>query len=101
MSAERFYTITYDIPDDGRPVKVANTLKGFGERVQLSVFECWLSPAQLQQLKQLLQKRLEPTEDGVRIYPVGGAVEVLGVGRISENPDYLILKTCLPYGQSN
>ncbi|WP_018466912.1 CRISPR-associated endonuclease Cas2 [Calidithermus timidus] len=65
--------------------------KGFGERVQLSVFECWLNPAQLEQLKKLLQKKLEPTEDGVRIYPVGGVVEVLGVGRIAGNPDYLIL----------
>jgi len=91
VPAERFYTITYDIPDDGRRVKVANTLKSFGERVQLSVFECWLNPAQLEQLKKLLQKKLEPTEDGVRIYPVGGTVEVLGVGRLTENPDFLIL----------
>lgn len=54
MPDERFYTIAYDIPDDGRWVKVANVLKSFGERVQLSVFECWLAPGQLQQLKQLL-----------------------------------------------
>lgn len=91
MASERFYTIAYDIPDDGRRVKVANVLKSYGERVQLSVFECWLNPAQLEQLKGLLKKRLELSEDGVRIYPVGGTVEVLGVGRVVEDPDFLVL----------
>jgi CRISPR-associated protein Cas2 len=91
MPAERFYTITYDISDDGRRVKVANTLKSFGERVQLSVFECWLNPAQLQELKWLLQKKADLTQDSVRIYPIGGTVEVLGQGRLTEDPDYLIL----------
>ncbi|MBO1438265.1 CRISPR-associated endonuclease Cas2 [Meiothermus sp. CFH 77666] len=91
MPAERFYTIAYDIPDDGRRVKVANTLKSFGERVQLSVFECWLNPTQLQELKRLLQKKADLTQDSVRIYPIGGTVEVLGQGRLTEDPDYLIL----------
>lgn len=91
MSGERFYTIAYDIPDNGRRVKVANVLKSFGERVQLSVFECWLAPGQLQQLKQLLQKKLELSQDSVRIYPIGGTVEVLGLGRLTQNPDFLIL----------
>ncbi len=91
MPAERFYTIAYDIPDDGRRVKVANILKSFGERVQLSVFECWLNPAQLQQLKTLVQKKLELSQDSLRIYPIGGTVEVLGTGRLTPDPDYLIL----------
>lgn len=91
MPDERFYTIVYDIPDDGRRVKVANVLKSFGERVQLSVFECWLAPGQLQQLKQLLQKKLELSQDSVRIYPIGGTVEVLGLGRLTQSLDFLIL----------
>lgn len=91
MPTERFYTVSYDIPDDGRRVKVANTLKSFGERVQLSVFECWLNPAQLQELKRLLQKKADLSQDSLRIYPIGGTVEVLGLGRITEDPDYLIL----------
>ncbi|GIW34007.1 CRISPR-associated endonuclease Cas2 [Meiothermus sp.] len=86
-----FFTITYDIPDDGRRVKVANTLKSFGERVQLSVFECWLSPAQLAELKKLLQKKAKLSQDSIRIYPIGGTVEVLGTGQIAEDPDFLIL----------
>lgn len=91
MPDRRFYTVTYDIPDDGRRVKVANVLKSFGERVQLSVFECWLAPQQLLQLRKLLEKKLEPTQDSVRIYPIGGRVEVLGQGCPTQNPDFLIL----------
>jgi len=59
--------------------------------VQLSVFECWLSPAQLAQLKKLLRKKLELSQDSVRIYPIGGTVEVLGMGRVTDDPDFLIL----------
>ena len=91
MPDARFFTVAYDIPDDGRRVKVANTLRSFGERVQLSVFECWLSPAQLAQLKKLLRKKLELSQDSVRIYPIGGTVEVLGMGRVTDDPDFLIL----------
>lgn len=91
MAAERFYTIAYDIPDDSRRIKVANVLKSFGERVQLSVFECWLNPAQLQQLRNLLQKKIELSQDSVRLYPIGGTVEVIGIGRLVQDPDYLIL----------
>ena len=91
MPDTRFFTVAYDIPDDGRRVKVANTLKSFGERVQLSVFECWLSPAQLAQLKKLLRKKLELSQDSVRIYPIGDTVEVLGMGRVTDDPDFLIL----------
>lgn len=55
------------------------------------MFECWLAPGQLQQLKQLLQKKLELSQDSVRIYPIGGTVEVLGLGRLTQSPDFLIL----------
>lgn len=38
-----FYLISYDIPDDRRRVRVAKTLKDYGDRVQYSVFECILA----------------------------------------------------------
>ncbi|BDG22408.1 hypothetical protein TthSNM17_20700 (plasmid) [Thermus thermophilus] len=33
---KRLYAVAYDIPDDTRRVKLANLLKSYGERVQLS-----------------------------------------------------------------
>jgi len=36
--------------------------------------------------------RMEGVVDGiVRIYPIGGDIEVLGQGRPTQNPDFLIL----------
>ena len=40
--AKRLYAVAYDIPDDTRRIKLASLLKSYGERVQLSVFECYL-----------------------------------------------------------
>lgn len=40
-----FCVVTYDIPDDRRQTKVANTLEDFGDRVQYRVFEMELRSA--------------------------------------------------------
>lgn len=76
----RLFVITYDIEDSGRRTKVANTLKGYGERVQLSVFECWLNTGELNVLKERLQKLIDPDNDSVRFYRPQGEVIVLGAG---------------------
>lgn len=34
--------VSYDVREDRRRTRLAHTLKDFGERVQLSVFECRL-----------------------------------------------------------
>ncbi|AEB10950.1 CRISPR-associated endonuclease Cas2 [Marinithermus hydrothermalis] len=85
------YTVTYDVPDDRRRVKIANLLKSYGERVQLSVFECWLNASEVEALKQRLERVMEPSEDSVRIYSVRGAVQVLGVGKITEEENAFIV----------
>ena len=41
-----FYVISYDIPDDRRRNQLAKVLKGFGTRVQYSVFEAHLNRTQ-------------------------------------------------------
>lgn len=62
--------ICYDIPDDKRRTKVMKTLAGYGYRVQYSVFECALRPADLTELRARLTKLVEPTADDVRFYPL-------------------------------
>ncbi len=41
-----FFLVTYDIMDPKRWQKVHRTMKGFGQRLQYSVFACELSGAQ-------------------------------------------------------
>lgn len=60
--------VSYDIPDDKRRTKVMKTLEGYGHRVQYSVFECELRPADLQKLQQRLHDLIHPDQDDVRFY---------------------------------
>jgi CRISPR-associated protein Cas2 len=49
--ANGFYLVCYDVVGDARRVRVANLLKGYGLRVQKSVFECVLSGDQLEYVR--------------------------------------------------
>lgn len=64
------YVIAYDIPEDRRRNKVAKLLEGYGTRVNYSVFECLLTPAQFARLHARLDRLVRPEEDAVRIYPL-------------------------------
>ncbi len=43
-------------------------LENFGKRVQYSVFECLLDARQLERLRTRLLRRIETSEDSLRIY---------------------------------
>ncbi len=65
--------VTYDVATDTpegrkRLRRVAKVCEGFGQRVQLSVFECVVSEAQFELLKHRLLREIEPKEDSLRIY---------------------------------
>ena len=60
--------VVYDIPDNKRRTKLSNYLEGYGERKQLSVFECFLTLDEMQKLYEKVKKQIEPQEDNVRFY---------------------------------
>jgi CRISPR-associated protein Cas2 len=66
---ERLMVVSYDIPSNRRRRKVAELLEGYGQRVQYSVFECWLSAEKLTELQKRLKRRIKIEEDSVRFYP--------------------------------
>ena len=51
--------------------RVAKACKNFGQRVQFSVFECIVEPAQWTVLRQTLIDEIEPAEDSLRFYFLG------------------------------
>lgn len=68
--------ITYDVnvtTDAGktRLRKVAKQCVNRGQRVQNSVFECLLDPAQFADLKHRLEKIVDPETDSLRYYFLG------------------------------
>jgi len=65
---QHFIVVSYDIPQDKRRTKVSKVLADFGERVQYSVFECWLRPADLARLQQRLKPLVNTQEDDLRFY---------------------------------
>lgn len=84
--------ITYDVNTsdaDGqrRLRKVAKQCVNYGQRVQKSVFECLLDPAQFALLKRNLEKEIDGTQDSIRFYLLGNnwkrRVEQIGL-----NNDY-------------
>jgi len=51
--------------------KVAKICKNYGQRVQYSVFECMLDPAQWTKFKQQLIDTIDEDEDSLRFYFLG------------------------------
>lgn len=60
--------VAYDVPDDKRRSRIADTLLDYGTRIQESVFECELPPDRFAKLKHRLGKLLKAEEDSVCIY---------------------------------
>lgn len=90
-----FYVISYDIPDDRRRNKLAKVLKGFGTRVQYSVFEAHLNKRQYEELKRAVERLIEPSEDSVRYYALCRAcvrrVEVPATGDVTSDPQVIVV----------
>lgn len=86
--------VAYDIPDDKRRTKVMKTLAGYGARIQYSVFECDLRPADLEELKRRLRALVNPDTDDIRIYPLCESclrkVTTLGQARLHRHAPYIV-----------
>lgn len=69
--------ITYDVADENncskRLRRVAKACKDWGQRVQFSVFECIVDPAQWVALKDQLLKEIDPKTDSLRFYFMGSS----------------------------
>lgn len=63
MPQGKWHLVCYDVRDEKRLRRAAKKLEGRGERLQYSVFRCWLTPADLQQLRWELTELLQPEDD--------------------------------------
>ncbi len=68
--AGRWYLVCYDIRDPKRLRRVATVLEGHGERIQYSVFRCWLSSSGLERLRWELTDDCVEQEDDVLFIPL-------------------------------
>jgi CRISPR-associated protein Cas2 len=68
--------VTYDVNTETaegkrRLRRVAKACEDFGQRVQNSVFECWVDPAQWTRLRARLLQECDPAVDSLRFYFLG------------------------------
>lgn len=68
--------VTYDVRTDSpegrrRLRRVAKACLDLGQRVQYSVFECEISPAQWPELRARLSGLIDPATDSLRFYMLG------------------------------
>jgi CRISPR-associated protein Cas2 len=68
--------VTYDVSTEsaggaGRLRRIAKACRDFGQRVQYSVFEIEVDPAQWVALKSRLEAIIDPATDSLRYYHLG------------------------------
>lgn len=92
------YLVAYDIVDDRRRTRIANTLQRYGDRVQYSVFVMDIKPAKLVRLRAQLRGIVDPTADSVLVCDLGPTLQAserrfsfIGRDRPVTNPSSFVL----------
>ncbi|HXF74944.1 MAG TPA: CRISPR-associated endonuclease Cas2 [Methylomirabilota bacterium] len=67
----RLYLVTYDICEPRRLRKMFKTMQGFGEHLQLSVFQCDLTPIDRIEMQAAIEAVMNREEDKVLIIDLG------------------------------
>ena len=67
------YLICYDISDDKRLRRVFQIMRGFGDHLQYSVFECQLTAMDLARCRAMLAGVIDTDEDQVLFVSLGPA----------------------------
>lgn len=90
-----FTIISYDIVHDRRRTNVMRLLKGYGTRVQYSVFECMLNQSELLRLKLQIQQIIDPHTDSVRYYRLDAdtvqRITIHGIGHVTTEPSHWLV----------
>jgi CRISPR-associated protein Cas2 len=76
MAEERLFIVTYDISSPKRWRRVFKTMNGYGEWIQLSVFQCRLSRRRRAELETKLREMVKQGEDHVLLIEVGPAESI-------------------------
>lgn len=86
------YLVTYDISDPRRLKRVHKLMLGWGDHLQLSVFECELTHRELVELRTALAEVIDASADQVLFAVLGrvegrGAVAIQSLGRPYVDPE--------------
>jgi len=66
------YDVSFEDPGEQRRLRrIAKACQDYGQRVQYSVFECVVDPAQWTRLKNRLLNEMDESKDSLRFYYLG------------------------------
>jgi len=83
-AARTLFLVCYDICCRKRLYRVHKYLLGYKVGGQKSFFECWLTAAELREVRQTLERLLEPAEDRAHIFQLDPRMKNEGLGRATE-----------------
>ena len=90
MPQERLYIVSYDIADPKRWKRIFKIMKGHGNWLQLSLFQCRLSARRRVELAAKLESTIHHDEDHVLIIELGPAekagLSIVSIGKSYETP---------------
>jgi len=84
------YLIAYDITDSNRLNTIRRILKGYSTGGQKSVFECFLTQAELDQIVSEINETIDDEKDRVHIFAMDGRskTHTLGIAVQPADPEY-------------
>lgn len=90
-----FILVSYDMPDNKRRSRVAKALKGYGFRVQESVFECHVDQGEYNEMRKEIEALIVKEEDSIRYYQLCAncqpKVQVVGIGEVTDEEDVIVV----------
>ena len=85
MVSKNFLVVSYDISNNNRRNKICKILSGCGQRVNFSVFECFLSEKDIEKMKKSIEQNIKKGKDIILYYNLCGncieKVERIGIFR--------------------
>jgi CRISPR-associated protein Cas2 len=96
MSDKSYFTvIAYDVSDNRRRRALVRVLESFGERVQESIFEAWLTDAERKRMEYLARACLKKSEDRLAVYVLPRIdrddIVSFGMGGITQDFTHLVI----------
>ena len=87
------HLIAYDISDPKRLTRVRYFLKGYSTGGQKSVYECFLTPGELNYVGRELRSLIDEAEDRIHVFTMDGRsrTHTLGVAVQPHDPAYFYI----------
>jgi len=86
MQGARWWLVCYDVYDPARLRKCAKHMESYGERMQYSVFRCWMTQREMERLRWELTELLDVADDVLLIPLCPGCVSGIRGTCLAETP---------------